>query len=114
MKNNLGVIKIGVQFGRVRFGLIGLGIFGVSVGIGVIFGYIYIRERAEYVAAKMTEQIIPALHKEWTKKELPKIVASMVGDMKELESKQVTDDDANQIAAATDDDGPEVENDKKQ
>lgn len=59
---------IAVQIGRLDMISICLAILGVTVGLSAVFGFLYVKEKSELVAAQSAKDTIELLKEEITKK----------------------------------------------
>lgn len=70
-EKNLDAIRIAMQLGRLDFVSIFIGVLGLSLGVGAIFGFMFIRERAEVVATQKAEEVSKEFTADYLRKNLP-------------------------------------------
>ena len=95
--DHVDAISVAVQLGRLDLVSISLAIIGVAFAFFAIFGFLYIRDRAEFVAI----QTVNEKWEYWQSDVLPGLVLKKVEAWKEVISEDITDESADQIADAT-------------
>lgn len=98
-EKNLDVIRIAVELGRLDFVSIGLTTIGISLAVGAVFGFMYIKERAEMIAAQRAEEVTS----KWLDTKGSQQVASMFAKLKA--QLDIPGEAADEIAGAQDDGG---------
>ncbi|MFK8067823.1 MAG: hypothetical protein AB8D52_06230 [Gammaproteobacteria bacterium] len=71
---------------------------GAAFGLVAVFGFLFVRERAEIVAKSSAEKLVTRLMENWKNDVLPKMILEQIRISEKLVESRISDDDVNDLA----------------